>query len=65
MAYRRKSKYTSAEKRAYHSGQGYRVAYSGRGIRFKNSKLKAAFRAGFESQGRTMSKVPTKYPKLK
>ncbi len=62
---KRKKRYTSAEKRAFHSGQGYRVAHSGRGIRFKNPALKDAFRAGYEAQGRRMKSAPKKYPKLK
>lgn len=58
---RRKSKYSAAEKKAYYSGMGYRVAYNGKFIPFKNQKNRDSFAAGYAAAG----KAAKKYPELK
>lgn len=56
----RKSKYSYAERKSYHSGMGYRIGYEGKEIPFKSAKLKEAFRAGY----RAAKKRAAKYPKI-
>ena len=51
--------YTDAQKKAYHSGRGYKLGYSDRRIEFKNEENKEAFRAGYRSVD------PQKYPEIK
>ena len=51
-------KYTSGQRRAYYSGQGYRAGYEGKQIPFKNEKNKQSFRDGFASVKITVSKYP-------
>ena len=45
----KKKKYTTAQTRAYYSGQGYRAGYEGKEIPFKNEQNKASFKEGFAS----------------
>lgn len=61
MAKKEKLTYSAAQKKAYYSGMGYRVAYNGKVVPFKNEKNKDSFRAGFSAAG----KVVKEYPKLK
>ena len=59
-----KSKFSRAERAAYHSGKGYAVAHAKRGINFKNGKVKEAFRQGFNKGKAMMAKNPLKYALL-
>ncbi len=43
------AKYSLAEKRAYYSGQGYKLGQQGKAIKFKNEKNRQSFRNGFKS----------------
>lgn len=61
MAKRRQSNYSAAEKKAYYSGMGYRIAYAGKAIPFKNKKNRDSFAAGYAAAG----KAAKKYPRLK
>ncbi len=53
---RRSGGYTAAEKRAYYSGQGYKLAEEERAIAFKNPNNKQSFINGYKSVD------PSKYP---
>ena len=53
-------KYTAAQKRAYYSGQGYRLARANKAIPFKNEKNKESFRQGYKS----VDKQAKSYPNL-
>lgn len=64
MASWKKSRYSRAERRAYESGKGYRVARENRGINFKNPKNRASFQAGYAAAGKSLKKNSSKYPKL-
>lgn len=57
----KKRKYTADQKRAYYSGQGYRAAYEGKKIPFKNAKNKESFCEGYNS----VKVVVSRYPDLK
>lgn len=46
----KKSKYTSAQKKAFARGQGYKAAKAGKKIAYKDPKLKKAFRDGYQSK---------------
>ena len=59
---KKKSKYTSAQRNAYHSGRGYAMAYNDKGIEFKSTSVKESFQAGFKSQNDKIKKNPGKYP---
>ena len=61
MAYRSK---VSGNAKAYYSGMGYAVAHKKKGINFKNARLKAVFRKGYNAGLRRLGKDPLKYPKL-
>ena len=65
MARRKNRKYTAAEKRAFHSGQGYYLGYNGRKIEFKTVKLKESFQAGYADQSKRTKKHGKIYPKIK
>ena len=45
----RRSTYTAAQKRAFHSGQGYRLAEEQKAIAFKNPDNKQSFINGYKS----------------
>ena len=53
-----KSKYTAAQRRAYHSGQAYRFGQHGKVIVYKNPKNKESFNAGYRSVEKKVSKAP-------
>ena len=48
----RRATYTAAQKRAYHSGQGYRLAEEQKAIAFKNPDNKQSFINGYKSVDR-------------
>lgn len=54
-----RSKYSESEKRAYWSGQSYKLAQNGKAINFKNAKNKESFCNGYRSID------PSKYPDAK
>ena len=56
----RKSKFTAAQRAAYHAGRGYRAGQNGRKIPYKNQDNLNSFRAGYKSVKNTV----TKYPKI-
>lgn len=60
-----KKKYTNAERKAYYSGMGYRIAHDGKAIKFENATIRDSFTAGYKSGGKVIAKRPRKYPKLK
>ena len=60
-----KSKFSSNQKAAYHSGRGYAVAHKSKAIDFKNPRLKQAFREGYKAGSEAVSKNPKKYYDLK
>ena len=60
-----KSKFTCAERQAYHSGKGYAVAHKSRGINFKFSNLRASFQRGYNKGLQMMKRNPLKYAQLK
>ena len=43
----RKSRFSRAERQAYHSGKSYAVAHKKRGINFKFANLRASFARGY------------------
>ena len=55
-----KKKYTHAQRKAYYSGMGYRVAYEGRGISFKSAERRKSFQEGYSSIRDKLDR----YPKL-
>lgn len=57
----RKPKYTAAEKKAYHTGMGYRFADEERAINFSNPKNKASFNNGYRAAGDKIAKNPDRY----
>ena len=57
----KKSKYTAAQRKAFYSGMGYRAAYEGKEIPFKNDKNKQSFKEGFAS----VKVIVSNYPELK
>ena len=59
-----KSKFTRAERQAYHSGKGYAVAHRKRGINFKFSNLRASFARGYNKGLQMMKRNPLKYAQL-
>ncbi|MBO5010553.1 MAG: hypothetical protein J6D20_07660 [Clostridia bacterium] len=59
-----KSKFTRAERQAYHSGKGYAVAHKKRGINFKFANLKASFARGYNKGLQMMKRNPLKYGQL-
>ena len=62
MAYK-KSKYTRAQKVAYNSGMGYRVAYEGKRVAYtKNPSLRNNFLQGYNRAGEMMKRNPDRYP---
>lgn len=52
--------YSQAEKKAYYSGMGYRAAFEGKAIPFKNADNRASFKSGFNKAKKTVAR----YPKL-
>ena len=60
-----KSRFSKAERQAYHSGKGYAVAHYGRGIKFKNAKTRASFAKGYSKGISMMKKNPDKYQVIK
>ena len=54
----KKQKYTAAQKKAYHRGQGYRAGQAGKKIPYKNKENLQAFREGYTSVKVTVSKYP-------
>ena len=65
MAFKKKSKFSSNQKAAYHSGRGYAVAHKGKKIEFKSSDMKESFMAGYKAGRASVEKSPSKYPNLK
>ena len=59
-----KSKFTRAERQAYHSGKGYAVAHRNRGINFKFANLRASFQRGYNKGLQMMKRNPLKYATL-
>lgn len=59
-----KSKFTRAERQAYHSGKGYAVAHKKRGINFKFANLRASFERGYNKGLQMMKRNPLKYASL-
>ena len=59
-----KSKFTRAERQAYHSGKGYAVAHKKRGINFKFDNLKRSFARGYNKGLEMMKRNPLKYGAL-
>ena len=59
---KKKSKFTASQKRAYHSGIGYSVAYKGKKINFTSKDLKDSFMAGYRVGCDKIDKSPKKYP---
>lgn len=55
---KQRRKYSASQRRAYYSGQGYRVAYGGKAIPFKNDKNKESFRQGYKSVKGRLSRYP-------
>ena len=51
-----KSKYTSAQQKAYQAGRGYKLGKMGKRIEFKNPETEESFFAGYKSVD------STKYP---
>ena len=51
-------RYTAGQKKAYYSGMGYRAAYDGKQIPFKNESNKESFRQGYRAAGKKVSKYP-------
>lgn len=41
--------FSDAQKRAYYSGQGYKLGQQGKAIKFKNEQNRQSFRNGFKS----------------
>ena len=62
MAFQSKSR--GGSKKAFHSGMGYAVAHSKRGINFKNKNNRASFAAGFKAGLAAIAKDAFKYPSL-
>lgn len=63
MAFWNKKK-SYGSKKAYHSGMGYAVAHSGKGINFKSTANRASFAAGFKAGLSAIAKDAFKYPSL-
>ena len=62
MAYK-KSKYTRAQKVAYNSGMGYRVAHEGKRVTFtRNPALRDNFLQGYNRAGEMIKRNPGRYP---
>jgi len=55
---KRRKRYSNAQKRAYHSGQGYRAGRYGKRIKFKNKRNLASFRAGYRDAKYSVSRLP-------
>lgn len=53
-----KSKYTAAQKRAYHSGQAYCYARNGKAIKYKNPNNWSSFTAGYASVQEKVQRAP-------
>ncbi len=51
-------KYTRAQRKAYYSGMGYRAAYEGKEIPFRNAQNRASFQAGWKAAMDTVKKYP-------
>lgn len=58
-----KSKFSRAERQAYHSGKGYAVAQSSCSINFKHEKNKESFQRGYSRGLEMMKRNPSKYVK--
>lgn len=51
-------KYSAGQKKAYYSGMGYRAAFEGKKIPFRNESNKDSFRQGYRDAGKKVSKYP-------
>ena len=59
-----KSKFSRAERQAYHSGMGYAVAHAKKGINFAKPELRRNFAAGYARGMERIERNPLKYPPL-
>ncbi len=59
-----KSKFSRAERQAYHSGKGYAVAHAKKGINFSKPEIRKSFAAGYAKGNQMIAKNPLKYPPL-
>ena len=59
-----KSRYSRAERQAYHSGKGYAVAHKKRGIKFKFLNLRSSFQKGYNKGLSMIRRNPSKYNSL-
>lgn len=59
-----KSRFSRAERQAYHSGMGYAVAHAKKGINFSKPELRRNFAAGYARGMERIERNPLKYPAL-
>lgn len=62
---KRNSRYSDAQRKAFYSGQGFRVAYQGLKINFRNPETRASFEQGWRAAGKKIAQYPQKYVPLK